>query len=94
MIYRRRRARSGLPSGFFRLEGTGRKTVFGFGDGDWIRLRDEYGNVWRGTAEKQGDDAVRYRFRDSAGKMITGIADGYGILLRDERGNTWRGFVD
>ena len=94
MIYRRRRSRTGLPSGFFRFEGAGRKQVFGFGDGDYIRLRDEYGNVWRGTAERQGDDTVRFRFRDAEGKSISGVADGYGILLRDERGNVWRGFVD
>ena len=93
MIYRRRR-KSGVPGGFFRFEGIGRKSVFGFGDGDFIRLRDEYGNVWRGMAEKQGDDTVRFRFRDSNGKTISGVADGYGILLRDEDGNTWRGFVD
>lgn len=95
MIFRRRRnSRSGIPSGFYRLEGAGRKPVFGFGEGDYIRLRDEFGNVWRGTAEQQGDDTIRYRFRDSNGKVISGIADGYGIVLRDEKGNSWRGFVD
>jgi hypothetical protein len=94
MIYRRRRGRSGLPSGFYRLEGAGRKPVFGFGDGDYIRLRDEFGNIWRGCAEMQGDETIRYRFRDGSGKVITGIADGSGIVLRDESGNWWRGFID
>ena len=66
----------------------------GFGDGDFIRLRDEFGNEWRGQAEKNADNAVRYRFRDSLGHFITGIGDGYGVTLRDEHGNTWRGFID
>lgn len=68
--------------------------MFGFGEGDFIRLRDEYGNVWNGMAEEQGDNIVRYRFRDAAGKSITGISDSFGIVLRDDKGNTWRGFVE
>jgi hypothetical protein len=57
-------------------------------------LRDEYGNVWRGHAEKQADNMTRFLFRDSAGNTITGISDRCGIVLRDEHGNTWRGFLD
>jgi hypothetical protein len=94
MIYRRKR-RGGVPGGFFRFQGTQNRTVFGAGDGDFIRLRDEFGNEWRGVAERQSDETIRYRFRDSEGKFITGISErGYGILLRDEHGNTWRGFLD
>ena len=59
-----------------------------------MRLRDEYGNVWRGSAEVQDDRTVRFRFRDSYGNTISGISDGGGILLRDDQGNTWRGIVD
>jgi hypothetical protein len=66
----------------------------GYGEGEFVRLRDEYGNVWSGMADPQGDNIVRYRFRDSAGKSITGISDSFGIVLRDEKGNTWRGFVE
>jgi hypothetical protein len=94
MIYRRRRARSTSPGGFYRFDSTGQKTVFGFGDGDYVRLRDELGNVWRGQAEKQPDNTVRYRFRDSNGNIISGISDKFGVVLRDEHGNTWRGFID
>lgn len=65
----------------------------GFGDGDYVRLRDEFGNVWRGQAEVQDDDSVRYRFRDEKGRTISGASDRYGITLRDERGVTWRGYV-
>jgi hypothetical protein len=67
--------------------------MYGFGDGEYVRLRDEHGELWQGTVEVLFDDTVRYRFRDSRGRSITGISDRYGILLRDEKGNTWRGFV-
>ncbi|MBI4876502.1 MAG: hypothetical protein HY822_17845 [Acidobacteria bacterium] len=94
MIYRRRRQRNSVSGGFYRFEGGHGQSVFGFGDHDYIRLRDEFGNVWRGHAEKQGDSTLRFSFRDSNGSFITGISDHTGILLRDEHGNTWRGFKD
>ena len=93
MLYRRRRARIGkVPSGYYRFE-NGQKSVSGFGDGDYVRLRDEHGNIWRGLAEAQEDNTVRYRFRDSKGGTISGISDRFGIVLRDDKGNTWRGFI-
>lgn len=94
MVYRRRRSRIGrAPAGFYRFENFHHKSVSGFGDGDFVRLRDEHGNDWSGSAEAQGDDTIRYRFRDSEGNVISGISDRLGILLRDEKGNTWRGYV-
>jgi hypothetical protein len=68
--------------------------MHGFGYGEYIRLRDEFGNVWRGEAELLSDDSVRYRFRDANGRSISGIGDSGGIMLRDDKGNVWRGFVD
>jgi hypothetical protein len=94
MIYRRRRGKSGVPGGFFRFQDANDRIVSGPGDGDYIHLRDEYGNEWRGVAERQADDTIRYRFRDSDGNFISGVSDGYGVLLRDEKGKTWRGIVD
>jgi hypothetical protein len=94
MIYRRRRHHSSVQSGFYHFEGGRNRTVYGFGDSDYIRLRDEFGNVWRGHAEKQADSTTRFSFRDAEGNIITGISDRCGIVLRDEQGNTWRGFVD
>jgi hypothetical protein len=95
MIYRRRRLKSSAPGGFYRFESTRSKsTVFGFGEGDFVRLRDEYGRIWNGTAEKMSDNTIRFRFRDSEGNMISGISDTFGIVLRDEHGNVWRGLVD
>ena len=94
MIYRRRRQRHSVPSGFYRFQGAENQAVYGFGDADYIRLRDEFGNVWRGHAEKQSDSTTRFSFRDSSGNIINGISDHNGIVLRDEHGNTWRGFLD
>jgi hypothetical protein len=57
-------------------------------------LRDEYGNVWRGSAERVSEESVRYTFRDANGRTITGVSDSFGIILRDHRGKTWKGFID
>jgi hypothetical protein len=94
MIYRRRQVRSSIPGGFHRFQNINRTVVYGYGEGDYIRLRDEYGNVWRGMAVREDDHTIRYRFRDQNGCTITGICDSFGVILRDERGRTWRGFVD
>jgi hypothetical protein len=94
MIYRRRRNRTGVPGGFYRFLDANNRQVIGPGDGDYIHLRDEFGNEWKGVAERQSDDTIRFRFRDSNGNHISGISDGYGVTLRDQKGKTWRGFVD
>lgn len=91
----RKRKRASLPGGFYRFESVKTGTsIYGAGYGDFIRLRDEFGNIWRGEAEVLSDESIRYRFRDANGKTISGISDSYGIVLRDEKGNVWRGFVD
>ena len=84
-----------LPGGFFHLEEEKTKTrVSGYGHGEHIRLKDEYGNVWRGSAERNIDNSIVYRFRDHRGRTLSGVSDGLTVTLRDERGNTWKGFVD
>jgi hypothetical protein len=93
MIHRKRRGARSVQGGYFRFETSMHRCVSGFGDGDFIRLRDEYGNTWRGMAERQDDNTVRYRFRDSKGRTVSGISDDYGIILRDQTGTVWRGFV-
>jgi len=90
------RRRSGTAkTGYYRIQGNGGQFLHGFGDGDFIRLRDEKGCEWRGTAEVS-DTTIRYRFQDQEGNYISGVSDeaSSGILLRDDKGNTWRGFVD
>lgn len=83
------------PGGHFNLQEEKTKTrVSGYGHGDFIKLRDEYGNVWLGSAETVADNSIVYRFRDGTGKTLTGISSGLVVTLRDEKGNTWRGAVD
>ena len=95
MIYTRQRKRAQLPGGFFHLEEERTKTrVSGYGHGDHIRLSDEYGNVWRGSATRNPDNSVAYRFRDGHGHTLTGVSDSTVVILRDERGRTWKGVVD
>lgn len=95
MIYGKPRIHPPMPGGFFHLEEEESKTrVFGFGHGDDIRLTDEYGNVWRGCAERGPDNLVLYRFRDAKGRSMTGVSSSMTITLRDSKGKTWKGFID
>jgi len=94
MIYRRRKGRQGQPGGFFTFQDSENHVFAGPGYGDHIVLSDESGARWRGMAERQSDDTVRYIFRDEEGCVISGVSDGTGITLRDQKGKTWRGFVD
>lgn len=95
MIYAKPRKLSRIPGGFFHLEEEKSKTrVFGFGHGDHIKLKDEYGNVWRGSATRNPDNSVAYRFRDGHGRSLTGVSSDAVVTLRDEQGHTWKGFVD
>ena len=94
MVYNRRRSRTPSPAGFMQFQSSDRsRTVFGFTDGDYVRLRDEFGTVWSGTAERQPDNSIRYRFRDGEGNVISGVSDSFGVILRDDRGHSWRGFL-
>ena len=83
-----------MPGGFYQLESASSpQRMYGFGEGEFVRLRDEHGDTWQGAVEMQTESTMRYRFRNSKGRSISGLSDSNGILLRDERGNTWRGFV-
>lgn len=94
MVFARQHKLSAVPGGYFHLEEEATKTrVSGYGHGDHIRLRDEYGNVWVGGAERNPDSSVIYRFRNGSGKSLTGVSDGDAVTLRDERGSIWKGFV-
>jgi len=95
MIHRRHTKRTTLPGGYFHLENEKTKTrVQGYGHGDHIKLKDEYGNVWRGSAEKRDDEEVYYCFRASDGRVLTGISTNFVVTLRDDQGETWKGFID
>jgi hypothetical protein len=95
MIFSNQRKRSHVPGGFFHLEEEKTKTrVYGYGHGDHIKLKDEYGNVWRGSAVRNADNSVVYRFRDSKGRTLAGVSENTVVTLRDEKGNTWKGFID
>ena len=93
MIRRRRIRQNQTHSGYFSFSNSQHRTISGFGEGNYVQLKDDKGDVWRGTAEVLDDRSVAYRFRNGVGKTISGTSDGYGILLRDERGQIWRGYV-
>ena len=71
-----------------------RTRVTGYGHGDNIKLKDDYGNVWQGRAERLEDATVIYRFRDHHGRSLTGVSDNTAVTLLDEKGCTWKGFID
>ena len=92
MLYQRRRR--GQIGGYYHMESASSPhRMHGFGEGDFVRLRDEHGDTWLGSVTVEAENLVRYRFRNGKGRSITGLSDSSGILLRDEKGNTWRGFV-
>ena len=95
MLYRKKNRTSSEPGGYFHLENEKTKTrVHGYGHGDHIKLKDEYGNIWRGTAEKREEDEVYYHFRASNGRILTGVSSSFVVTLRDHKGETWKGFID
>jgi hypothetical protein len=95
MLYAKQRKRTSSPGGFFHLEEEKTKArVSGYGHGDRIRLKDEYGNMWLGTAERGTGDTVVYRFRDGQGRTLTGVSESKVLTLRDEKGHTWKGIID
>jgi hypothetical protein len=95
MIYAKTRKRQQLPGGFFHLEEERTKTrVFGYGHGDYIKLKDEYGNVWLGSAVRNADNSIVYRFRDPKGNALQGISSGGTVTLRADNGTIWKGFID
>ena len=93
MLFRRRRSRRRSTSGFYQFEGDDKRVIYGSGDADLIRLRDEFGHTWWGQADEFDDNLIRYRFHDGQGNIISGLSDNFGILLRDPKGKTWRGFL-
>ena len=96
MIYSKsRKRRSSVPEGYFHLEDEKTKTrVSGYGHGENIQLKDEFGNIWTGSAVRNPDNSIVYRFRDSTGKTLTGVSDNVVVTLRDQHGKTWKGFID
>jgi hypothetical protein len=95
MIFSKTRKRQHVPGGFFHLQEEKSKTrVSGYGHGDHIKLKDEYGNVWHGSAVRNPDNSIVYRFRDSKGHSLTGVSDNVGVTLRDEKGRTWKGVIE
>ena len=94
MIYSKERRRLRLPGGFFHLEEEKTRTrASGYGHGDHIKLQDEYGIEWRGSAERNPDNSVTYRFVTAQGANLTGVSTDAMVVLRDGRGNTWKGFI-
>ena len=94
MIFNRQRTKTSPPGGFFHLQNEKTKTrVSGYGQGDNIKLQDEFGNVWFGSVTVNPDGSMLYRFRNDHGQTLSGVGTGQVVTLRDDRGHTWKGFI-
>ena len=94
MMFDRKKSKNRQVGGYFHLQDEKTRTIVsGHGQGDSIRLKDECGNVWFGSALRNPDGSIEYRFRDQRGRSLSGISHGEVVTLRDECGNTWKGFV-
>ena len=83
MLYSKQRKRQWLPGGHFHLEEEKTKTrVWGYGHGDDIKLKDEYGNVWRGSATRSSRCATE---KETSGRVSS-------TDLASVRANHDRGF--
>jgi hypothetical protein len=61
-IFQRENRYARIAGGYFHLEEEKTKTrAQGYGHGDYIKLTDEYGNIWRGSATRNPDNSVTYR---------------------------------
>lgn len=95
MIYAKASKRSRLPGGFLHVqEEQSKLRIYGYGFGEHIKLKDDSGKIWRGSATRQQDNSVEYRFRDEHGKSLTGVSHDKMITLRDDEGKIWKGFID
>jgi hypothetical protein len=93
-IYAQTRRAKRLPGGHFQLiEETSKARMRGYGFGEQIRLTDDNGVAWFGSASYNEDSTIGYRFRDAQGRSLSGIGDGSMLTLRDDAGATWKGAV-
>lgn len=94
MIYKRQRSSRRWKTGQYRLINEAHQQLAGYGEGDWVRLRDERGRIWWGRVQMAADETMRFIFWDNDGHLATGLADEHGIVLRDSQGRTWRGTIE
>lgn len=94
MIYQKLNRRMSAKHDFIQLQDERTKGwLRGSGDETFVRLRDEHGNVWAGTAERGPDNLVYYHLRDTTGRPMSGVATSYTRVFRQGK-NTWKGIVE
>ena len=94
MLYQRRRRYSTTLTSYLHLEQEHTKAkIAGHGWDNYMRLKDEHGNVWTGAVEKGPDDRMRCRLKDQSGRNLTGMSDAGTWTFRDDEGNVWKGFA-
>lgn len=64
-----------------------KNVIYGSGFGDFIRLRDEFGNIWRGEAGAPVRTAL-VLFPRLERQSHRRYSDSFGVVLRDEKGGS------
>jgi hypothetical protein len=92
MLYQRQRRYSTTLTSYLHLEQEKTKArIAGHGWDNYMRSRDEHGNVWTGVVEKGPGGHVRCRLKDQSGRNLTGVSDAGTWTFRDDEGNIWKG---
>jgi hypothetical protein len=95
MIYQKTTKRTSAKHDYIQLQAERSKGwLRGSGDDNFVRLKDELGNVWSGTAERGADNIVYYHLRDASGRYMSGVATNFTRMLRDGKNRTWKGIVE
>jgi hypothetical protein len=94
MLYQRKaRLRSGGHSLIHLEEEHTKMRVSGYGSGEFVCLKDEYGNTWAGTAYKGEDERTYYHLTDPSGKRMTGVSNEVAVTFRDDLGRNFKGLL-
>lgn len=70
------------------------QSSYGVGYREYVRLRDQFGDKWSGSVERDYNNMARYTVRNATGKSATGVADSFGVILSDHKGKSWRAFQE
>jgi hypothetical protein len=95
MLFRRKKRYGARCRSDFHLQEEGSHLkASGSGFDEFVRVKDDTGNVWTGIIEQTEQDVARYYLSDLNGRRITGLVSNKSMVFRDDQGRTWRGFME
>ncbi len=92
MLYQRKTRLKSYGQGSIHLEEESSKLrVSGYGNGDFVSLKDEFGTTWAGFSYRGEDNRTYYHVTNPDGKRMTGVANDSSISFRDDSGRLFKG---